>query len=105
MKGKLKMEITQEIIDKSAEMIKGHLTEHIETIGIAFSENDEILEIKLRTRYSFNKGKFKIQTGINFVTDRIKEDSVLWYDPDQKEFDFNLDGSRGDPAGKDEETE
>jgi hypothetical protein len=94
------MEINQEIIDKTVDMIREHLENYGAEIGTAFSENDEILEIKLKARYSFNKGKFKIQTGINFVTERIKDDTVLWYDPEQREFNFNLNGTR-DPADSD----
>jgi hypothetical protein len=90
------MEITEEIISKTSAMIEGHLTDFSDEIGKAFSENDEILEIKLKARYSFNKGKFKIQTGINFVTDRVKDDSILWYDPDQREFNFDLEGNKPD---------
>jgi hypothetical protein len=79
------MEITQEILDKGLYLISELLTTHRDKINDAFSENDEILEIKLRTRFSFNKGKFKIQSGINFVESRIKENSIVWYDPDQRE--------------------
>jgi hypothetical protein len=99
------MEITEEIIKKTAEMIQGHLTDYADNIGTAFSENDEILEIKLRARYSFNKKKFKIQTGINFVTERIKDDSILWYDPNQAQFNFNLNGDSGQAGGDDEDPE
>ena len=88
------MEITTEIIQKTGAMIKGHLSDYADEIGRAFSENDEILEIKLKARYSFNKGKFKIQTGINFVTDRVKDNSVLWYDPAQAEFNFDFEGNK-----------
>jgi hypothetical protein len=79
------MEISQEIIDKTAEMIKDNLTIYRDEISKAYSKHDEILEIKLATRYSFNKSKFKIQTNINFVTDRIKDNSVVWYDPEQRQ--------------------
>jgi hypothetical protein len=99
------MEITDEIIAKTVEMIAGHLKGYQDEIGTAYSEHDEILEIKLKARYSFNKGKFKIQTGINFVTDRVKDDSVLWYDPDQRHFNFNLNGDQGDAGGADEDPE
>jgi hypothetical protein len=95
------MEITDEIIAKTVEMIAGHLKKYEDHIGVAFSENDEILEIKLKARYSFNKGKFKIQTGINFVTDRVKDDTVIWYDPDQAQFDFNFDGTPKDDGEDD----
>jgi hypothetical protein len=78
------MEITEQIIKKTAEMINGILLEHREQISEAYSNQDEIIEIKTAVRYSFNKGKFKIQTKINFVTDRIKADKVVWYDPDQR---------------------
>jgi hypothetical protein len=101
------MEITEEIIKKTSEMIEDHLTQHADQIGLAFSENDEILEIKLKARFSFNRGKFKIQTGINFVTDRVKDDSVIWYDPDQAQFNFNFNGSPADDgeadAGEDDD--
>jgi hypothetical protein len=90
------MEITEEIIEKTGFMVTELLSKYSDNIGRAYSENDEILEIKLKARYSFNKGKFKIQTGINFVTDRVKDDSVLWYDPAQAEFNFNFDGSQSD---------
>lgn len=79
------MEITEEIIEKTAEMIRGNLADYRDEISEAYSKQDEILEIKLKARYSFNKGKFKIQTDINFVTDRIKDNSVVWYDPDQRQ--------------------
>jgi len=78
------MEITDEIITKTAEMIKGNLADYQAEISEAYSKHDEILEIKIRARYSFNKGKFKIFTEINFVTDRVKDNSVVWYDPDQR---------------------
>jgi hypothetical protein len=79
------MEITEEIIEKTAEMIKGNLADYRDEISEAYSKHDEILEIGLKARYSFNKGKFKIQTSINFVTDRIKDNSVIWYDPEQRQ--------------------
>ena len=90
------MDITKEIIKKTGEMIEKHLNDYKDEIGVAFSDCDEILEIKLRARYSFAKGKFKIQTGINFATGRIKDNSVLYYDPDQAEFDFDLSVNKSD---------
>lgn len=77
------MEITEEIIKKTAEMIRGNLNDYRDQINEAYSENDEILEIGLKARYSFLKGNFKIQTNINFVTDRIKDNSVAYWDPNQ----------------------
>ena len=77
------MEITQEIIEKTAEMIKGNLADYRDQISEAYQQNEEILEIGLKARYSLNKNKFKIQTSINFVTDRIKDKSIEWFDPDQ----------------------
>ena len=77
------MDIDQKILNGASDLIKGLLTEHEQSINEAFTENDEILEIKLSARFSFVKGKFKIQTNINFVTERIKDKSTLWYDPDQ----------------------
>lgn len=88
------MEITQEIIKKTAEMIRGNLNDYRDQINQAYSENDEILEIGLKARYSFLKGNFKIQTNINFVTDRIKDKSVAYWDPDQMQI---FDGPPPDP--------
>ncbi len=85
------MEITEEIINKTAEMVRGNLADYREQISEAYSKHDEILEIKLSARYSFNKGKFKIQTNINFVTDRIKDNSVAWWDPEQRQMFESLD--------------
>jgi hypothetical protein len=79
------MEITKEIIEKTAEMIHRNLDDYRDQISEAYSKHDEILEVKLSARFSFNKGKFKIQTNINFVTDRIKDNSVVWYDPEQRQ--------------------
>jgi hypothetical protein len=93
------MEITEEIIDKTAEMVRGNLADYREEISEAYSKHDEILEIKLSARYSFNKGKFKIQTKINFVTDRIKDDSVVWYDPEQRQM-FESADEIPDPASE-----
>ena len=67
------MEINAKIIKKTVEMIKGNLNDYQAEINKAYSKHDEILEVKLKARFSFNKGKLKIQTGINFVTERIKE--------------------------------
>ena len=86
------MEITNEIIEKTASMIKGNLAEYQTQISEAYSKHDEILEIALKARYSFNKGKFKIQTAINFVTDRIKDNSVAWWDPEQMQMFDDLPG-------------
>lgn len=86
------MEITTEIIKKTAEMLENQLNDYREAISEAYSQNSEQLEIALKVRFTFKKDKFKIQTDINFVTDRIKDKSILWYDPNQAEFDFSLNG-------------
>lgn len=95
------MEITEEIIEKTAEMLKGHLDDYSDQIGAAYSDNEENLKITLGAKYSFKKGKFKIETSINFTTEQIKDNMVLYYDPAQAEFNFNFDGSRNG-AGENE---
>ena len=80
------MEINNLIIDQASEQLKSHLKTQRDRIERAYANNAEILEIGLKVRLSFVKNKFKIQTGINFVESRCKDDAVTWYDPKQKQF-------------------
>lgn len=77
------MEISSEILNQANDMVGNQLSQYRDTIGRAFSENDEILEITSKIRLSFAKGKFKIQTKLAFVESKIKDDQTVWYDPDQ----------------------
>ena len=80
------MEIDKKIIVQAGEQLLGHLLIQRERIEKAYMSNSEILEIGLKCRFSYVKNKFKIQTGINFVESRCKDDSVTWYDPKQMLF-------------------
>ena len=80
------MEINQKIIHQAGEQLLAHLQVQKDRIGHAYSNNMEILEVGLKCRFSYVKNKFKIQTGINFVESRCKDEAVTWYDPKQKEF-------------------
>lgn len=84
------MKITKEILDRSADQVKTLLTTHINSIDQAFDAGDEILEIPIKIRYSYVDGKLKLACTTNFVKDRVKDNAVAWYDPDQKQlFDDN----------------
>lgn len=91
------MKLSKKLLDQSGEMLKDLLNHHANEINEAFAENDEILEVSVKMRYSFIKEKFKIQTGINFVADRVKDDSTFWYDPKQRQlFKEDPDAGSGD---------
>ena len=80
------MEIDSNIIMQASEQILRHLTAQKDRIGIAYSNNSEILEIGFKCRFSYVKNKFKIKTEINFVESRCKDNAVTWYDPKQRQF-------------------
>ena len=58
------MEIDSNIIMQASEQILRHLTAQKDRIGIAYSNNSEILEIGFKCRFSYVKNKFKIKTEI-----------------------------------------
>ena len=84
------MEISQDIIAKAGEMVKNNLESYQNEISEAFIHNEEILDIALKVRFSMNKGKFKIQSYISFVPEKIKDSQTVWFDPDQPEL-FSID--------------
>ena len=79
------MEISAEILTRSVQQVQDLLTRHTAAINQAFIAGNEILEISVKLRYSFVDGKLKIAAKTNFVKDRIKDDLISWYDPDQKQ--------------------
>jgi hypothetical protein len=91
------MEITGEIVGKAREMIGNHLDNYQDQISAAFIENDEILDVNLKVRFSMNKGKFKIQSDINFTAEKIKDKQTIWYDPNQREM-FTDEEPAADPG-------
>lgn len=78
------MEITKAILKQSVDQFNALLEQHLPEINQGFEANDEILEIPVKIRYSFIDGKLKNLVNINFVKDRCKDDSVSWWDPNQK---------------------
>ena len=55
--------------------------------------------INLKLKIANIKGKLKIKTSIGFISNKIKDESVIYYDPAQNEFDFtfpNADGENPD---------
>lgn len=83
------MEITQEILTKGKEMIGNLLNKHQNGINQAFIQMDETLDINAKIRLSLNKGKFKIQSDVSFTAEKVKDNSIVWYDPNQKELPFS----------------
>jgi len=79
------MEISQDIIAKAGEMVRSNLDSYKSEISEAFIQNEEILDVSMKVRFSMNKGKFKIQSDISFVSEKIKDSQTVWYDPHQPE--------------------
>jgi hypothetical protein len=90
------MEISQKIIHQAGEQLLGHLQIQKDRISDAYSNNSEILGIGMKCRFSYVKNKFKIQTEINFVESRCKDQAVTWYDPKQKQFFDNEPADDGE---------
>ena len=78
------MEITKEILDRSAQQVKDLLLNHHNSISSAFEAGGEIVEIPFKVRYSYVDGKLKLAVKTNFVKDRVKDEAIAWYDPKQK---------------------
>lgn len=89
------MDITKQILEVAGAQCNTNLTEHVDQINSAFSNSEDILEINQKTRLSFVKGKLRISTGINFVTDRFKDKLEQWWDPDQMQL-FDEEPNNGD---------
>jgi hypothetical protein len=81
-----KMEIDEKIIVQATEQILAHLQAQRDRIGLAFTNNSEILDIGLKCRFSYARNKFKIQTDIKFIESLCKDQAVTWYDPEQMSF-------------------
>jgi hypothetical protein len=79
------MKIGKDILSRSAQQVKEMLEVHEKAIDGAFDSGDEILEINFKIRYSFVDGKLKMACSTNFVTDRVKDQAIAWYDPEQKQ--------------------
>ena len=83
------MDIDKKIIKQASDQLKGHLEQQRDRIQGAYSNNSEILEITFKVRFSYVKNKFKIRTIISFVESMLKDTSITWFDPKQKEFTFD----------------
>ena len=59
MKGDRPMDLNQEIIDKTAEMMETHLQAHSNEMRDAFAANEKDLMVTLKAKFKFEKGKFK----------------------------------------------
>jgi hypothetical protein len=61
------------------------LSDYQNYVDRAFQENNEILDINLKIKLSMNKEKFKIQTDISFISEKIKDSLTRWWDPNQRQ--------------------
>ena len=78
------MEITEQFLETAVNQVSVLLKVHLVEINQGFVDNDEIIDIPIKVRFSFVDGKLKIASNINFVKQRCKDDAVIWYDPVQK---------------------
>jgi hypothetical protein len=79
------MEISKEILKQAGEMSASQLSDYQNYVDRAFQENNEILDINLKIKLSMNKEKFKIQTDISFISEKIKDSLTRWWDPNQRQ--------------------
>lgn len=90
------MEITKEIRDSAIDMAADLLVKHAGEIQEAFNDNQQMLDVGLKIRFTSANEKFKIKTEINFVADRIKDNTVKWWDPRQRQlFDEEPEAAGG----------
>jgi hypothetical protein len=79
------MNITPEILAEAGEMLKGHLKDYQNDIDQAFSNFEEKLTVNFMAKLGVDKGKIKIETGISFPVEKVKDADTKYFDPDQRE--------------------
>ena len=78
------MDITPEILAQTGEMLKKHLEDYSRDISTAFANFEEDLTVSLKVKLGVDKGKVKIETGIGFPVEKVKDAETAYFDPDQR---------------------
>ena len=70
------MDINQEVIERAARNLRLILSTYSGEIAEAFLKADDELKIGLSLEFAPKGSGIKIKTGINFVSERVKDDST-----------------------------
>jgi hypothetical protein len=77
-------EITKDILCKASIEVEKLLISYQEKINKTF--NDELsVSISLPVKIDMSEGEIVIRSGINFIESRVKDESIISIDPNQKQ--------------------
>ena len=79
------MRIGNKTIARIVEDLEHHLHVYQEDINEAYLKADDALAITLTARLSPDKGRTKVETGISFVAEKIKDKVTAYVDEDQQD--------------------
>jgi len=88
----MKNEITMDILNKATCEIGKLFARYQEKINKTFCD-DLSVSINLPIKINILDGGVEVKTGINFVESRVKDESVISIDPNQKQL-FPADGGK-----------
>ena len=80
----MKNEITVEVLLKASEEIRKLLATYQHKINKTFGD-DLTVSISLPVKIDTLDGDIVIKTGINFIESRVKDESIISIDPNQKQ--------------------
>ena len=80
----MRNEITGDVLCKASIEIEKLLMSYKEKINKTF--NDELsVSISLPVKIDMSEGEIVIRSGINFIESRVKDESIISIDPNQKQ--------------------
>jgi hypothetical protein len=80
----MKNEITKDVLCKASIEVEKLLISYREKINKAFSDELSV-SISLPVKIDMGEGKIVIRSGINFIESRVKDESIISIDPNQKQ--------------------
>ena len=80
----MKNEITMDILNKVNAQIGRLFSSYQEKINKAFSE-ELVISINLPVKIDIDDGSIRVKTGINFIESKVKDESVISIDQNQKQ--------------------
>jgi len=77
--------INTEVLIMAGDKLKAHLLDYERMIEQAYLKLEEgALTVNLSAKFSESSNCMKVETGISFVADKVKDKGTLYYDPDEK---------------------
>ena len=74
-----------ETIDKAVEEIRAHIGSNYKKLIETYNTQPGALNVSLSMKFTPCEDGIAVDTGITYVTEKIKESSTFVYDPDQKQ--------------------